>query len=351
MAGMANVRGQSTNAAPDFNEVFGLIKSNLAGGNESDLNQTAVNGLLEQLHGKAALVNSPDDTNAPVHQAAEVDIQGFEGGLERIRLTEMAEGLAGRITAAQQKFSSTNTNALKGVVLDLRFADGTDYSAAAAVARMFIKREGALLDWGEGMVNASTNDQAIVAPMVVLVNNRTAGAPEALAAVLRQNAQALILGQTTAGEATAGKLFPLKNGQYLRVATASVKLGDGQMLTAAGVKPDIIVSVRPEDARAYYDDPYKDLTADNGPAGAGNVGRGAGSRTRLTEADLIRQRKLRPGMDLEFLPSLADTGTDTNNPTTAGGKPVVRDPVLGRALDLIKGIQAFDRPRANIASP
>ena len=91
----------------------------------------------------------------------------------------------------------------------------------------------------------------------MLVNHKTADAAEALAAVLRQDARALILGSTTAGEATIGKDFPLKNGQYLRIATAGVKLGNGTSLSATGLKPDISITLDPEEEQAYFANPSR----------------------------------------------------------------------------------------------
>jgi len=52
-----------------------------------------------------------------------------------------------------------------------------------------------------------------------------------------------------------------------------------------------------------------------------------------TEADLIRERKERPGMELDYSVSAAREAE--------AEKPVIRDPVLGRALDLIKGISVL----------
>jgi hypothetical protein len=63
------------------------------------------------------------------------------------------------------------------------------------------------------------------------------------------------------------------------------------------------------------------------------------ARTRTTEADLIRERKERPGLDLDYA-NPADLSE------TKPEKPVIQDPVLGRALDLIKGIAAIRQSRA-----
>jgi hypothetical protein len=129
----------------------------------------------------------------------------------------VGDGLAGQIVSALKQLTASNQ--LKGIILDLRFADGHDYAAAAAAADLFVSREMPLLDWGSGSSRSKAKSDAITLPLAVLVNHQTAGAAEALAAVLRDDCQAMILSTTTAGDATIGREFPLKNGQSLSIAT------------------------------------------------------------------------------------------------------------------------------------
>ena len=79
-------------------------------------------------------------------------------------------GLAGGIREAWTKPGTTNK--FKGVVLDLRYAGGDDYAAAAAAADLFVKKEQSLLNWGNGMVRSKPKSEAIKVPVAVLVNRR-----------------------------------------------------------------------------------------------------------------------------------------------------------------------------------
>ena len=90
-----------------------------------------------------------------------------------------------------------------------------------------------------------------------MVNRETTGGAEAFAGILRQAQVGLLLGTNTAGKATIGKEFTLKNGQRLWVATSLVRLGSGQLFPTAGLQPDIQVEVSPEDEQAYFEDAYK----------------------------------------------------------------------------------------------
>jgi C-terminal processing protease CtpA/Prc len=298
---------------------------------------------LNQLHAKVALVAERSETNKPDEGPLLARSTAYDGPIAYLRVGRVGAGLVGKIVAAYKQLSATNR--LEGIILDLRFADGHNYAEVPLVAGLFIPDEAPLLDWGNGMVHSKEKTDAISLPVAVLVDQRTAAAAEALAAVLRKSAHAMILGSTTAGEATIGKEFPLKNGQNLRIATAGVKLADGEVLSASGLKPDIEVAVKPEAELAWFNDPYKEVGADgtllarlNGASGTNATNHS----TRTTEADLIRLRRERPGLDLDSPDAFDSPSTPTADPE----KPVIRDPVLARALDLIKGISVIRQAHA-----
>jgi hypothetical protein len=212
-----------------------------------------------------------------------------------------------------------------------------DYAEAGAVADLFLSGGQPLLDWGAAAARSTAKTNALKLPVAVLVNRETAAAAEALAAVLRETGAGLVLGGNTAGRAMIAQEFPLKNGQRLRIATAGVKLGNGEVLSARGVKPDIEVAVSVEEEKAYLADPFVELPGTNllaaGTAsGTNSVTNGTNRlpRRRITEADLVRER--REGFDFRTNPTVGVERESVRE------KPVVQDPVLARALDLIKGL-------------
>ena len=115
-------------------------------------------------------------------------------------------------------------------------------------------------------------------------------------------------------------------------------MGSGETLSARGVKPDIEVTVDAEEERTHLADPFKELestgVATATASGTNLVANGTNTTRRRgpSEADLVRAR--REGASLEFTQFLADGSAEGATPE----KPVVRDPVLARALDLIKGL-------------
>jgi C-terminal processing protease CtpA/Prc len=214
---------------------------------------------------------------------------------------------------------------MEGLVLDLRFASGTNYAAAARLAGQFMAEAVPLMSLGAEEYRAPGNAQPFPWPVMVLVNRRTSGAAEALAEALRQNQVAMLLGGRTAGTAGVFEEFPLSTGQRLRVVTATVKLRDGAEVPPGGVEPDITVTVPLAEERAFLENPFASARSPNA----------SGRPARLTEADLVRMRRER-----RETPTAAPAET-----TPAVEAPVVADPALARALDLLKGIALVRPPR------
>ena len=107
---------------------------------------------------------------------------------------------------------------------------------------------------------------------------------------------------------------------------ADVAFGDGKTLPQ-GVAPDIDISTSAADEKAYMQNPFATLhqvaTAKSGRANA------APEEPRLNEVSLIRRHK---NGDDNAAPDLRDA------PDVPEPAPVVADPALARALDLLKGL-------------
>ena len=326
---------------PKFEEVYQLLRSNLDGVSQADLDRAAVKGLLEQLPGQVMLEES---NSAAIPTASDTlgKVALYDDSYACLRIGRVEGNLAEKLRAAYQELVRTNKAKIKGVILDLRFASGNDYGAAAA-ADCFLNSEQPLLDWGTGSARATKKTNAIAAPVAILVNSQTAGAAESLAAALREADIGLILGATTAGQAKIFKEFSLGNGEKLRIATAQIKLGNGTAM-ARGLKPDIAVETSLADERAYLEDPYKILhppaLAKNGSAANTNLSStNQPARRPTNEAELVRER--RAGETL-------DDGSDEMSPQIIAAPeepapPVIADTALARALDLLKGLAVLQQ--------
>jgi hypothetical protein len=335
-------------AGPDkqpfnFQEVFELLKANLAGATEAELNQAAARGLLNELAPKVSIVGEPQRAPASPATNPPVSATVYDRDYVYVRLTRLGPGTDREFQAAYDRLTATNS--MKGLVLDLRFAGGQDYPAAVALADRFLANEQSLVDWGEGWKKSSAKTNAVTLPVAVLVNQKTTGAAEVLAGILRHREVGLLIGTNTAGQASMAKEFALKTGQRLRLAIAPVKVAGDKELPFSGIKADIEVDVSPEDELGWYEDAYKTSPKSGKPTflATNETGIEATNRTprrRLNEADLVklsREGQL-PERDFPF----------TNAPGRAAesAPQVITDPALARALDLLKGLAVVQQFRS-----
>jgi hypothetical protein len=137
-------------------------------------------------------------------------------------------------------------------------------------------------------------------PLAILVNGQTRGAAAALATALREAHDGLVFGSA-----------------------------------AADLKPDVAVTVDAADERAFFKNPYAATTQ-----GATNISLVTNSFSpfidHTSEADLVRA-KIKDGEQDEDAPL-----TQPSEPQ----KPFIHDPVLARAVDLIKALAVVQQPRS-----
>lgn len=318
-----------------FREVYDLVHSNLTDISDAELDSLAAKGLIKELQPAVQLGGEPEQAekqpSLPIKSAVYNDTFAF------IRLTEIDSKSPAEFQNAFKALASSNR--LRGLVLDLRYAAGQDYKAAAEVADRFLKKEEPLLKWGDTVVRSTAKTNAIDLPVAILVNGQTSGGAEALAALLREKEAGLLIGSKTAGRTRMFENFTLSTGQQLRIGKTPVELGGGQALPAKGLGPDILVSVESANERAWYEDPYKNISRVFGQTVSTNeLASSSTNRVRtprlMNEAELVRRH--REGSEVE---GDARTAADT-------GKPVITDPVLARGLDFLKGVSVLQQLRS-----
>jgi len=318
-----SLRAEMTNTSPDFHQVYDLLRANLGVMSDQQLNSAAVEGLLKELDGRATLVGGPANRAFSQNESGLIQSAVLENNVVYLRVVQVGNSLPDQLDAAYHELVSTNK--IAGVALDLRFADGNDYAAAVAAADLFVTKKMPLLKRDHEVEASRPAREPIPGPLMILINSETRGAAEALAAALREANAGLMLGNPTAGLAMTTRDFPLNNGQWLRVAANPVKLGEGAVISR--VQPDITVAVSLDDERAFLKNPYGTL-APNGNSSAMDTNDFLTFVDHTSEADLVRQKQ----DDDE------DSGAAAPPPSKRQQKPVIQDPVLARALDLIKGL-------------
>ncbi|MBI3880618.1 MAG: hypothetical protein HY301_11230 [Verrucomicrobia bacterium] len=313
---------------PKFESLSGLIHSNLAGVTDGELDRAGAQGLLSHFKGRVVLVGTNGAAATKAGASPVTKQTTFDGAFGYVRIARVESGLAEKFAAALEKHR--NGKKTKGLVIDLRFANGLDYAEAAKAADLFIAGEKELLDWGTGRAKSTTKENPFRLPTMVLVNAQTRGAAEAFAAVLREARAGLLIGGVTAGEANLFREFAL-DGQRVRIASGKVKLGGGEAMPAGGVTPDILVNASLEEEKAFQADPYKSLGTDVTAGTAGAATSTNSPRHRVNEADLVRLQKEGKSWEAAFSETNALTKVEAS-------QKIMRDPALARALDLLKGL-------------
>lgn len=312
-----------------LNEVTGLLKTHLPGVTAEQLQAGDVESLLGRLSNRVRLLEDYEEPALDTSAVAASHL--LDEHFAYLRLGEVA-GEACTRTLERLTELRTGRMAISGVVLDLRFAGGRDFSVAAQLASLFLPASTPLFDAGDGMVMSQLVTNRFEGPLAVLVNAQTHGAAESLAKVLQLQGAALLVGDATAGDASVVQDLPLTTGQRLRLTISRLKFADGQSVPLSGVEPDLRLQLVANAERAYLRDPFTvAISRTNSPTATNSITTSVRVRRRVNEAELVRDR----------------TGTNQIAPplkTPAPAAPVIRDPVLARGLDFLKG-------RALLAAP
>ena len=339
--------GQSRAATDDgelrqTKEIINLLKSHYVDRDKLDqklLNDATIDGILQAL-GRGAQILTPEEAQSnatPVVQSSPITnepltrVEIIDPHIGYIRLADLAEETVAALDAELKKFSDAK---VEGYVLDLRFADGTNSAVAAEVASRFIAPNQELFTLKQSagaprIFRAAETPRVVApelseAPLMVLINAQTRGSADGLAGTLHAQDRGILVGGKTAGSAAAWQDFRLDDGRVLRVATAKIELPKDGEIFPGGVTPDIPVKIDPKVEQDAV------LSAS----------------TNVTLSASLRPRQEKKGLsEAELVKVVRGEAISTNNPPAAGEKEgeiqKVRDVVLQRAVDILKGIRVL----------
>ena len=329
----AESSSNSTNTLPSFDELYQLLRKELKSLSAEELDRAAVRGLIRELPNQVLLVTNPPGHDRGTSVVAVSKKEIYDGAFGYVRLGEVNGQTPAMLQSSLNSLNSSNR--LKGLVLDLRFAGGTNYPVVAEAASLFSASEQPLFEFAGREFQSKGASNRIDLPLAVLINAQTRGAAEALAGVIRQTQSGLLLGNNSAGQVGTFREHTLSNGFKVQLLSEPVRFASGQMVRAQGLKPDVEVLVTPEEERIYFDDPYKLIPRAALLSGVSSTNRSP--RRRINEAELVRlQREANEEEDAQAAAAARRTMEVEN---------VVHDPVLGRALDLLKGLSLVRKPR------
>lgn len=144
----------------------------------------------------------------------------------------------------KQTISQAQAQGATAVVLDLRNIPGGYLTQAVEIASAFIQ-SGTIVQIKTGDTTTTKSADGIEVtnvPLVVLVNEKTAGSAEVLAAALQDSGRATIVGVQTQGKGSVQVMQPLSFGGALRYTAATYLSPSGRAIDGVGVTPDIVIN-------------------------------------------------------------------------------------------------------------
>lgn len=144
-----------------------------------------------------------------------------------------------------QALTGFGETGIRSLVLDLRDNGGGLLSASVDIADFFLS-SGVIVIEEDAQGKRTTHearpgDAGESLPLVVLINHNTASASEVVAAALRANGRAVLIGEQTFGKGSVQAVFELQDGSSLHVTAAQWLTPNGTAISGEGLTPDIPV--------------------------------------------------------------------------------------------------------------
>lgn len=156
----------------------------------------------------------------------------------------------------RKELEAAKQRGVKGLILDLRGNPGGLLMETAQVADMFLDKGVMLVQQDRGgQEHEFTARPGTVTdlPVVIVQDEFSASGSEVLAAALRDNDRAKIVGTRSFGKGTVNTAVELRNGGAIYISIAHWLTPKRDQIEARGVKPDFEVQLTPEDIQRQRD--------------------------------------------------------------------------------------------------
>ena len=246
----------------------------------------------------------------------------LEPGYAYLRISQFRVNTSNELEEEIEELYAENDE-IKGLVLDLRNNPGGVLQASVGVVDAFID-QGRIV-YTEGRIEgndmefmATTNTVAGDVPLVILINNGSASASEIVAGALQDHARAIVMGTRSFGKGSVQTVMPLGEQRAIKLTTSLYFTPSGRSIQAQGIDPDIVVE------NAF-------------------VTRRSRNVAQVSESNLPGRLDNANSQDKE-----AGTNDEMANALISAEEVLVTDYPLNEALNVLKGINAFQpQPRTN----
>ena len=217
-------------------------------------------------------------TREPIAPLASVRVRPVSPGTAYLRVSRFTDTTPNEAIAAISKLRLADQTPLNNLVLDLRSCHGGLLNSVVGVAALFVppgtkvlsskgRREDANRDFRALPQDYAGKpwdpvDEPVVsalrsARLVILVDDRTAAGAEAVVQTLREQRNAVVIGQATFGAGTIETILPLEDGVAVRLSTAMMYSPTGHSWNRGGIQPDIQMPA-PDNLKFELGDPRTD---------------------------------------------------------------------------------------------
>lgn len=184
-----------------------------------------------------------------------VEAKVLEGNTAYFRIATFNKGKAAEIASKLKEL--TSSGAMK-IVLDLRNCAGGEVNEAIETASMFLDK--GLVTYAIGQryprqdFPVKTEGKVYALPLVVLINQSTAGPAELIASAILGNKRGEVVGTRSFGVGVVQKTIPVGDGSALLLSVAKYYRLDGKPILDNGVEPSVLEPATRETASLDEDE-------------------------------------------------------------------------------------------------
>ena len=168
-----------------------------------------------------------------------VEYQMMEGNIGYIWIDAFETETAHQFEAA---VADLTAQGMEGLILDVRYNPGGMVSSVVQIADDILP-EGLVVyiedKAGNREDHFSDAENYMELPIAVLINEDSASAAEILAGAIKDHEYGTLIGTTTFGKGIVQTIFPLSDGDALKLTTAKYFTPAGNYIHEVGIEPDI----------------------------------------------------------------------------------------------------------------
>lgn len=153
-----------------------------------------------------------------------------------------------------KEYQSLREQGMEKMILDLRNNPGGLVDQAVEVAGNFVPQGSTVVSFTSSDGNTQTytaSGTGDTIPMAVLINENSASASEIVAGAVQDLGLGKIIGVRSYGKGTVQGVYGISNDDAVKLTVAKYHTANGREIDGAGIEPDIMVQLQPNDTTDY----------------------------------------------------------------------------------------------------